>query len=195
MQRLGFLLAMTSAIFLCAAAIAPERAYACSCAVEAGVTKQERIQEAFSRATAVFAGEVTGIEDPPPSSVASSADPVTVTFDVSEAWKGAGNGTREITTPMSGASCGYEFQSGEEYLVYAPKNMEVWLCGETKPLSDARADLEVLGTADDTPKDASLPDTSGIAAPYAVAGIASLALILATFTSVFVFLGKLSRRP
>ena len=188
MRRLSFLLAVTTAIFLCATAIVPDRAYACSCAVEAGVTKQERAQEAFSQAAAVFAGEVTNIEDPPPSSVVSSVDPVTVTFDVSEAWKGAGSGTREITTPMSGASCGYEFQSGEEYLVYAPENMEVLLCGETKPLSNAKADLEVLGTAN------TLPDTSGITTPNAVAGIAGLVLVLATLTFVFVFSGRLSRR-
>ena len=189
MRRLSFLLTVTTAIFLCATAIAPDRAYACSCAVEAGVTKQERSEKALVQATAVFAGEVTGIEGPPPSSVVSSADPVTVTFDVSKAWKGAGSGTREITTPMSGASCGYEFQSGEEYLVYAPKNMEVWLCGETKPLSDAKADLRVLGTAN------TLPDTSGIAAPYTVAGIAGAVLALTTLGVVFVFSRRLSRRP
>lgn len=183
MHCLSFLLAVTTTVFFCTTLLAPDRAYACSCAVEAGVTKQERVQEAFSQANAVFAGKVTGVEDPPPSSVVSSADPVTVTFDVSEAWKGVQAETLEITTPMSGASCGYEFKAGEEYLVYAPEDMEIWLCGETKLLSDAKVDLETLGAAD------ALPDTSGAVGPrylvlYSVVGAASLAGVLATLALV-----------
>ena len=195
MRRLGFLLAVTSAIFLCAAAISPGQAYACSCAVEAGVTKQERVEDAFARSGLVFAGEVADIESSSatPGSTGpvtiSSMDPVTVTFDISETWKGSQAKTQEITTPMSGASCGYEFQSGKEYLVYAPESKEVLLCGETKPLSKAKTDLKVLGNM------GVLPDTSGIAAPYAVAKVAGLAAILAAPTLVLISLVRSSRRP
>ncbi|MGB3632620.1 MAG: hypothetical protein WA982_01120 [Rubrobacteraceae bacterium] len=182
MRRLSFLLAMTMTIFSCTIFLAPDRAYACSCAFEAGVTKQERVQEAFSQANAVFAGKVVDLEDPP-SPVSSSMDPITATFDVSEAWKGSQAKTQKITTPLSEASCGYEFQAGKAYLVYASEDMEVLLCGETKPLSEAKVDLETLGTID------VLPDTSGVAGPrylvpYSVVGASGLATVLATLALV-----------
>lgn len=46
------------------------------------------------------------------------------------------------------AMCGYFFQEGQEYLVYASAEgaqLKTGSCSGTKRLSDARADLAVLG--------------------------------------------------
>ncbi len=94
-----------------------------------------------------------------------SAAPVGVTFRVSESWKGPERGTLEVETQTSGASCGYPFRSGERHLVYSAgasivegEGLEVLLCRETKPLSEAAADLEALGDAE-TPRDGGAPPT------------------------------------
>lgn len=62
----------------------------------------------------------------------SSSDPVAVEFDVSHAWKGPQQGTRIVKTVRSEGACGYEFQEGEWYIVYA-RNGETGLCGRTAP--------------------------------------------------------------
>jgi hypothetical protein len=62
----------------------------------------------------------------------------------------------------SDSGCGYPFVEKERYLVYAAeKDLSVSLCGETKLLSEAGADLEALGNGE-KPKDAGvLSDASG----------------------------------
>ena len=70
-------------------------------------------------AEAVFAGRVIQVEAPPAvGGVISTADPVRVTFQVAEVWKGPVEPLLEIVTPRESASCGYEFVRGQEYLVY-----------------------------------------------------------------------------
>ena len=49
----------------------------------------------------------------------SSADPVTVEFEVSEVHKGDVPARMTLTTAMDGASCGYAFREGGRYLVFA----------------------------------------------------------------------------
>ena len=188
MRRISILVAVTITIFTCTTLLSSGRAYACSCAVEFGIAQQERAEKAFSQAGAVFAGRVADIEDPP-SPMNSSMDPVTVTFKVSEVWKGPQSETLEVTTATSGASCGYEFRAGKEYLVYTSENLEVFLCGETKPLSEAKADLEVLGTVD------ALPDTSGaVGPPYLVPYALVGAGLVATLAGLATFFKSSSRR-
>lgn len=167
----------------------PASALACSCAAQAG-SREEVVEGELSRSDAVFAGEV--IETQEPSSPASSVDPETVTFAVSEVWKGEEAETLEVKTPVSEASCGYPFEPGESYLVYASTDAElvgsnglqVGLCGETRPLADADEDLAVLGSGA-TPGSPGepLPDTSGAAwmpsaAALSVAATAVAAVVL-----------------
>ena len=122
-------------------AIETEPACACSCAPP-GPPDEE-----LARATAVFTGKVVGLGKP--SSVfGSSADPIKVTFQVFTVWKGPVNKTITITTARSGASCGYTFEMGAEYLVYADgseNSLAVGLCSRTQPLVAAENDLAVLG--------------------------------------------------
>ena len=113
------------------------RIYACSC-VDPGSAP-----EALERSGAVFAGRVVSMEVN--RNVASSADPVTVEFDVKTVWKGPVERTIHLTTAVFGVSCGYTFAIGVEYLVYSWNGSEVNLCSRTKPLWEARDDLSELG--------------------------------------------------
>ena len=99
---------------------------------------------------------------------------------MSEVWKGPKQQTVEIITGAdSGVGCGYPFEEGREYLVYAygKQELKVDLCSETKLLSKAGADLAVLGNGE-KPKDGgdALTDTSGVVPARAVLGMAGLAM-------------------
>jgi hypothetical protein len=136
--------------------LAPDCAFACSCAV-AG-SPEKRVSDALARSGAVFAGRVIASGETDKKGE-FGMELTAVTFQVSEVWKGEVEETIEVTTPESEGSCGYTFEEGREYLVYASRGMEVSLCSETKPLSDARADPEVLGEGKKPVR--VLPDTAG----------------------------------
>lgn len=121
----------------------PNAVFACSCMPSESVAAERDM------ATAVFAGEVTEIDEPG-GLVISSADPVQVTFTVSEVWKGPQQPTITVTTPRDSASCGVYFETGTAYLVYAVGNedeLQVFLCSRTAPLASATTDLAALGEA------------------------------------------------
>lgn len=166
--------------------LVPDCASACSCA-------QQLPEEAFSRSEAVFAGEVVDVGEPhrQQPGLKSSADPVPVTFRVSEVWKEPEEETIEVTTASDDASCGYSFREGESYLVYASEGMQVDLCSGTKQLSAAEAELETLGPGDapseeqegGTTGDSSLPESGGVFASLTdpartvLAGVVAVALV------------------
>lgn len=118
----------------------PQQAFACTCAPPESPTDE------LERSTAVFAGKVTALEAPT-GKITSSADPVEVTFRVYTVWKGPSSDTLTITTARSSISCGYEFEIGHEYLVYArdkKDDLKVSLCSRTKSLARAGGDLAAL---------------------------------------------------
>ncbi len=163
----------------------PDCAFACSCAALPG-TPQERAREALSGSTAVFSGEVVELEKPPPDTamvegtmltvMGQAGNKATVTLQASEVWKGTQQQTVTITTEAdSGIGCGYPFEEGREYLVYATgREPSVSLCSETKPLSEADADLEALGEGQKSEDVGALSDTSGALSTPAVIGLAGL---------------------
>ncbi|MCU1238512.1 MAG: hypothetical protein JWP63_6479 [Candidatus Solibacter sp.] len=71
-------------------------------------------------------------------------------FDVAEAFLGMeGVGKRvEIRTGMGGGDCGYGFQRGQAYVVYAYKGADgvlvASICSRTSPVEQAQADLDYL---------------------------------------------------
>ena len=108
-------------------------------------------EQSLKNANAVFAGKVInvveargggrGVQSP-------SLNGVKVIFEVSKVWKGTPTQQLVITTPDSSASCGYNFEKGQNYLVYAStqdNQLQTGLCSGTKTLSTAQADLAVLG--------------------------------------------------
>ena len=150
-------------------ALLPDCASACTCAREPGIPEQERAERALDRATVVFAGEVVDV---------SGGEPATVSFRVSEVWKGPSPETLEVTTSSQASACGYPFSEGRKYLVYADgKKMGVSGCGRTTPLSEASADLEVLGDGETLGgSGAVLYDTSGGFPPLGVIGMVGAAV-------------------
>ncbi len=117
-------------------------AWACSCEPP-GSTAAER-----ERATAVFAGRVERLEAGNGSIVSKTDPAVQVTFAVQQVWKGDVPQTMFLTTAQWGASCGYTFEQGQQYLVYAftfNDTLQAYLCSRTRPLADAQDDLAVLG--------------------------------------------------
>jgi hypothetical protein len=135
----------------------PAITYACSCAGPSSVNEE------LQRQTVVFSGKVVTITNPNNGLTRSSADPLNITFEVYDAWKGDVGKKLILHTAMSGASCGFDFTPNEEYLVYAygeKDRLEVGLCGRTKTLVSASEDLQALGLGKTI-----LPDVKGSYAP------------------------------
>ena len=120
--------------------MAPHTAYACSC------VQNPPPPEALERSALVFAGKVVSLKlHERPGDVWSSADPVTVEFEVSRVWRGYDYQTMYLTTARSEATCGFTFIEGEEYLVYSSNAVTVSLCSRTRSMSEAEEDLAALG--------------------------------------------------
>lgn len=70
-----------------------------------------------------------------------------VTIDVAKSWKGMHGATVVVRTDVSGAACGYSFELGESYLVYARGAREPYsahFCDPTKPTNASAEEMKVL---------------------------------------------------
>jgi hypothetical protein len=121
-------------------------ATACSCM--SGIP----LCESFWKTPVVFDGDVLRIERIPDSARPSAFLRRLVTFKVIRAYRGGVESTIQIATGSSDADCGYPFEIGDRYLVYAHDSagtLSTGLCSRTRPLSKAAEDLEYLETAFD----------------------------------------------
>lgn len=123
----------------------PDVGYACSCAAPPSV------EDALNQKDAVFSGKVIEMNEKK-RPIMSSADPITVRLQVDQVWKGEVGKTQTISTARDGASCGFHFEVGHEYIIYAhaktyggDERLETILCDRTKLLSAADEDLNTLG--------------------------------------------------
>ncbi len=168
----SLVLAVLGVVFL----LPPQCAYACSCAGSRDAVR------ALADSEAVFSGEVVEVAEGPPTKMMGISGVRTsrVTLRASEVWKGPQRETLEVSTLRDGMSCGYPFKEGQEYLVYAytgKQGLEVDLCNGTQRLTEAQADLEVLGAGKKpTGGGEALSDTSGGVSAGAMVGVAGLAL-------------------
>lgn len=104
---------------------------ACDCAPPPAPKKAMRF------ATAVFLAEVVKVEE--------VGESHTVTLQVAKWWKGGDAAEVTVSTHKSGKSCGYGFEKGKKYLVYANeepkrKTLDVSLCGRTRTEKEAEQD-------------------------------------------------------
>ena len=117
--------------------------YACSC------DGPNTVKEELELSSTVFSGKVIKIVDENTNkSIQSSADPISVHFEVNEYWKGLNQSTIPVYTVRNTESCGYEFDLNKEYLVYAYESngaFQVNSCSKTTLLSLAEKDLSELG--------------------------------------------------
>lgn len=110
-------------------------AHACKCA------EPEAAAAAAASATAVFEGQVSQISAP-------QGDAVVVELKVARAWKGVTTEQVSVRTRAESAACGYPFQVGTSYLVYAQAEgtgLQVHHCGRTRPIVEAQEDIVALG--------------------------------------------------
>jgi hypothetical protein len=133
------ILLLTTSLFV----LSSNAASACSCLP---TTPQQSLKNSGT----VFAGKVIDVVDEAKMhpEVSRPLLGFKVTFEVSNVWKGQANRQFVVRTSDSSASCGYSFEKGKEYLVYASNQgsqLETGLCSGTKPLANARPDLAVLG--------------------------------------------------
>ncbi len=119
----------------------PAPSHACSCITPGSP------QEELAKSAAVFAGSVVSVKEHEPflKIMQSSTDPTAVEFAVSEVWKGPVGRTSSFSTARLGASCGFTFAEGKEYIVYSRDGANVSLCSRTTLISDAEEDLDALG--------------------------------------------------
>jgi hypothetical protein len=108
---------------------------ACSC------VEPPSVQDELDRSSAVFRGEVMEIKD---------ADYTKkVLFQVKEIWKGIEQSQVILLTAESGSSCGFNFNVGQEYVVYATGegSLSTSICDRTVSVQSLKVeeDLEALG--------------------------------------------------
>lgn len=131
----------------------------CSC--PRSETEQQEIERNLESSAAVFAGRVLEVDRPADSEVASCMESaaedarydcgmMTVRFRVISAWKGVADREATILTHRWGPSCGYGFEVGRRYLVYAHTVKHAMLprvssCSRTRELRRAELDQAILG--------------------------------------------------
>ncbi|MEQ1907671.1 MAG: carboxypeptidase regulatory-like domain-containing protein [Vicinamibacterales bacterium] len=112
----------------------PAGAYACECAGPAEAC------HAVWDADAVFVGHVISISTDMQDRVAEVA--------VNEPFRGIQLTQVRLSAGFGGLSCGYEFEMGKTYLIYASRSPEGHLatsaCSRTRPVEEAAGDLAYL---------------------------------------------------
>ncbi|MCA0971925.1 hypothetical protein LCM20_15065 [Halobacillus litoralis] len=111
------------------------KVHACSC------VQPPPPSEALDQAGTVFSGEVTAIKEKGIGIKHKQA-----LIEVDQVWKGKKNSEVIVKTGRGGGDCGYEFETGKSYIVYAKDGWgkpEVSLCSRTDQLPSD--DPEQLG--------------------------------------------------
>ena len=115
-------------------------ARACTCELPlANLTLTQQVKKAKKQSQAVFVGKVMQVR--------SEGYGVSVKFRVENVWKGKLSREVTIFTGQGGGDCGYRFEVGESYLVYASgshERLSTNICQRTAPRS-ADGDMKVLG--------------------------------------------------
>ena len=119
-----------------------ETAQACTCMAP------RTAAEAFERSSSVFSGRVTKISLPFLDRIGiTRSGNHRVEFAVRKHWKGAQSKSAVVLTRLTGETCGFPFQEGQEYLVYvAPGrgDIETGICTGTKSITGAKLEMEQL---------------------------------------------------
>ena len=163
----------------------PDCASACTCGVPMG-SPVEVAESALKDSSAVFSGEVikkekVGREVTYPDNEKQIVPVPKITLRTSEVWKGPEQETIAVFTSGSSSMCGYPFEKGKDYLVYADQgsygkqSLSVSLCSQTQQISEP-----------DDLKEIRLADTSGIVPGYGALGLTGL-----TATAAFLLMRRL----
>lgn len=129
-----------NAAFLGALLASPTAAYACSCVRPADAAAAARAARAF------FIGRVERIR---PAPATQFGPQVTVTLSVERQWKGNVGRSVVVGSPEHTSACGFPFEAGRTYLVFAAQSddgrLGVHLCSRSGLLSHSFRDAAALG--------------------------------------------------
>jgi hypothetical protein len=154
----------------------PSKVHACSCAMPQPVEAQ------INRSEAVFAGRVIEVKEH-----RSLGGRITKSalFEVSQIWKGGSESQIIIHTGGGGGDCGYHFEEGKDYLVYAqPSTMYgdkavlvTIICDRTNVLTQAQEDLAILGEGKAPTEHVNLNGELGRIDPYVWVTVSGIIII------------------
>ena len=111
---------------------------ACDCRIAPGVNK------AVYETESIFVGKVVSVTDDPESCYLGDCLGVYVQIEVQACLKGINSSNVTLYTMKQTASCGFPFEMGEGYLIYADSNgreLSVSLCSRTKDYAEAKAEI------------------------------------------------------
>jgi hypothetical protein len=134
--------------------------WACSCAGPEGPSAAYRSAKAVFLGTAVESAPRTRKMEVSPISGKNAGqremievEGYSFTFEIVEAFKGIKGKSVKIATDPGGGMCGYYFEVGKEYLVYAygasEDSLGTSICSRTRSVSDAQDDLALLRATKD----------------------------------------------
>ena len=106
--------------------------------------------EAAGQADAVFVGTVRSMREPQVVDGKLTDYFVVVTFDVERSFRGAVSRQAHVITGLGAGDCGYRFESGRKYIVYARQaawgRYSTGICSRTRPVERADDDLRYFTT-------------------------------------------------
>ena len=117
--------------------------FACTCLLSPEAESLDSVvKKAYKNSSAVFAGEVIEIVQKPDVFF------VEVKFAVEQKWNDGIEKTVTVTTGKGGGDCGYRFEVGKKYLVYASNSysknsLRTNICTKTA-LAENNKDIAVL---------------------------------------------------
>ncbi len=122
-----------------------QTAYGCSCAPAPSPRR------ALREAAAVFVGEVISKEVFDIKDEFGTQPIVRVRFRLSRIWKGVEGSEAVVHTSAFEPACGYTFEQGRKYLVYAYPDhwklgvLATGICNRTRRIESAAKDLRAIG--------------------------------------------------
>ena len=116
-------------------------AAACTCDLPPKRPLKQSVNLARKDSRAVFSGRVLKIDE--------AGDTLRVTIRVNKSWKGVLPTEVLLLTGLGRGDCGYPFEVGHNYLIYAygpdVDDLRTNICQRTAPLSAGGGDLKTLG--------------------------------------------------
>ncbi len=104
---------ITTFLFAFFTVLSASSVLACSCVPQGSQSIETQVKEAYTNSTAVFVGEVVEVIEKPDVYITE------VKFKDVKSWKNEFKDAVVIKTGRGGGDCGYEFEVGKKYLVYA----------------------------------------------------------------------------
>lgn len=176
-------LLIIAAIVAAGIVIAPKQTYACDCAAAPDVLKHRDEHDAVFKGTVVSENKKKG------KGIISSGGTYKITFDVSEVWRGKVTSSITVLSAFHEASCGFSFEEGKTYLVYAKlkdSDLHVSLCSRTASIDMASEDLSLLGSGS-APPELPLSQKAASSESNATLWILSIIMLMTLVVVVLIF--------